>query len=363
MKKLRVMHGLSEIAGQGIYSVLGLKALGEDAKMVVWMPNSFHYPYDKSLNIDIHKKKFLLFYMVKGILYFIYALFRYNAFHFHFGRSLLLNKDLSVLKAFHKKLFFEFHGSDVRDAAIAYKRNQYFHFPENKRLQKNLRRRNDKICQKADGIILHDYELRAYLPKSCETIFYVPLRINIDAFIPNYPELEVRRVTIVHAPSNPVLKGTEHIVSAVRKLEERHPIDFILVQNMAQDEAKAIYQKADIIVDQLLLGTYGVFAIEGMALGKPVVTYVMDEMLETYPSELPIQSASVETIEDVLERLILSPQLRREIGMAGRKYVEDYHDYRKVAAYLRKIYWGRQACVSSREAFLNVKEMFVQTKD
>ena len=49
--------------------------------------------------------------------------------------------------------------------------------------------------------------------------------------------------------------------------------------------------------------------------------------------------------------------------MAGRKYVEDYHDYRKVAAYLRKIYWGRQACVSSREAFLNVKEMFVQTKD
>ena len=171
-----------------------------------------------------------------------------------------------------------------------------------------MNRQNEKICKEATGIIIHDYELFAYLPNFLKEVYYVPLRLDISALLPSYP-------------------------------------------------------KADIIVDQLYAGTYGVFAIEGMALGKPVITYIMDEMLGMFPPELPIQSASAKTVQDVLERLILSPQLRREIGMAGRKYVEDYHDYRKAAAYLKKIYLGEQAPVSSREAFSQVKNIFAQTKD
>ena len=363
MKKLKIMHGFSEVAGQGIHSVRGLRELNETAEMVVWQPNRFGYAYDRTLNIDRNKKALLPVYGIKLLLFFIYSLMHYNVFHFHFGRSFLLNRDLKILKLFHKKVFFEFHGSDIRDNEIAYKRNPYFNFPFDKKAQERMNRQNEKICKEATGIIIHDYELFAYLPNFLKEVYYVPLRLDISALLPSYPKETKEKVTIVHAPSNAQKKGTEHVVRAIGHLEKKYPIEFILVQDKTQKEARELYAKADIIVDQLYAGTYGVFAIEGMALGKPVITYIMDEMLGMFPPELPIQSASAKTVQDVLERLILSPQLRREIGMAGRKYVEDYHDYRKVAAYLRKIYWGRQACVSSREAFLNVKEMFVQTKD
>ena len=73
--------------------------------------------------------------------------------------------------------------------------------------------------------------------------------------------------------------------------------------------------------------TYGVFALEAMALGKPVVAYISDEIRKTFPEELPIVSATIDSLTGVLETLITDGKKRRELGMAGRRYVEDYHDY------------------------------------
>ena len=140
-------------------------------------------------------------------------------------------------------------------------------------------------------------------------------------------------------------------------MKAKYPINFILVQNQTQDKAIEIYKKADIIVDQLYGGTYGVFAIEGMALGKPVITYIMEDVINTFPKELPIQSANIDNIENVLEKLILSPQLRYELGRDGRRYAENYHDYKNIAIYLKRIYDGKQEPVSTRKAFENIKEI------
>lgn len=351
------MHGLSEVAGQGIYSVLGLRKLGEDAEMVVWMPNMFGYSYDRALNIDKKNKKKFIIYAVKIFVSFLSALFRYDIYHFHYGRSFLLNKELKLMKLLHKKVFYEFHGSDLRNNKIANNRNHYFVFPDREKQQKKLSRRNKIICKNAEGVIIHDYELEAYLPEVRKNVYYVPLRIDINAFIPRYPSIKAEKIVIVHAPSNPELKGTSYILRAIENLKKKYPIEFVLVQNKTQDEAKIIYQNADIIVDQLIIGTYGVFALEGMALGKPVITYIMDDMINNFPEELPIQNANIDNIQEVLENLIKSPKLRHKIGIAGRKYVEDYHDYRKVAAYLRKIYLGEQPPVSARTAFYNVKRI------
>jgi hypothetical protein len=129
--------------------------------------------------------------------------------------------------------------------------------------------------------------------------------------------------------------------------------------NQVKNYKKAfeIYKTADIIVDQILIGTYGVFAIESMAMGKPVITYISDEMKEKLPSELPIVSGSVQSVESVLEELIKDGVLRREKGIAGRKYVEDYHDYRYCACILRDIYYGKSKPLVGRDAFDQVKEM------
>jgi hypothetical protein len=47
----------------------------------------------------------------------------------------------------------------------------------------------------------------------------------------------------------------------------------------------------------------------------------------SYLNECPIVSAGPENITDVLRSLVVNPELRRELGLAGRAYVEKYHSY------------------------------------
>ena len=148
------------------------------------------------------------------------------------------------------------------------------------------------------------------------------------------------------------------MVSAFNELKKKYDnIELVLVEGVKQEEAIEIYGSADIIVDQLNAGTYGVFAIESMALGKPVISYISDEMKLKLPEELPILSANKQTISTVLEYLVTHPFERNEVGIRGRRYVELYYDYRKVAVILRDIYSGKLQPVTGRKAFERVKNV------
>ena len=118
--------------------------------------------------------------------------------------------------------------------------------------------------------------------------------------------------------------------------------DLVLVEGLHHDEAFERYREADIVVDQLNAGWYGLFAIECMALGKPVVTFLHDEAVERTQRELgtrvPIVNASKETLRARLEPLVASAAERKRIGAASRSYVEDVHDLERVADRLLDLY-------------------------
>lgn len=349
--KLRVFHGLSEISGQAYYSVKGLKPLGVVTKLYVWQPNPFGYEYDVSLNVNLNKKYMLPIWAFKILYYEIKAIMYNDVFHFHFGRSMFLNYDLCVLKKLKKKVYFEFHGSDIRNYKMSKKNNKYMCFEQKEEIYTNLMNRAKKICNYANGIILHDDELISHLPENNPGVFVVPLRIDLSKIEPVYVDKLKRKIRIVHAPTKREIKGSSYVIDAVNKLSKLYDVEMVLVENKTQNEALEIYKTADIIVDQLRIGTYGVFAIEGMAMGKPIVTYITDEMKECLPADLPICSANPDTIEEVLEKLIEDSELRYNLGLQGRVYVEKYHDYRKNAKMLYDIYSGKLGPVQGRDAF------------
>jgi glycosyltransferase involved in cell wall biosynthesis len=114
------------------------------------------------------------------------------------------------------------------------------------------------------------------------------------------------------------------------------------VEGLHHDEAFERFRQADIVVDQLNAGWYGLFAIECMALGKPVVTFLHNEAVERTERELgtrvPIVNASKETLRAQLERLVASTEQRRRIGAESRAYVEQVHDLERVADRLLALY-------------------------
>ncbi len=116
--------------------------------------------------------------------------------------------------------------------------------------------------------------------------------------------------------------------------------DFHLVQNVPHHLAREAIRRCDVYVDQLVYGAHGQAAVEAMALGKPVICYISPYMADRYPVELPIVSATRESLPEILARLITDPALRRRLGEQGRAYVEKYHDSRPLALQLMSIYNG-----------------------
>jgi len=119
-------------------------------------------------------------------------------------------------------------------------------------------------------------------------------------------------------------------------------IELDLIEGVKHDEAKRRYAQADVIVDQLVVGWYGLFAIESMATGRPVVTYLHDDAVElterAYGVQVPIVNATKETLVDRLRPLLESVELRRELGERGREYVERVHDMDAIGDRLVEIY-------------------------
>lgn len=352
---MKILHGMSDIAGQATYSVDGLKENGENADLVFWQKNGMGYS-EIGREMHIGGKKILYpYYALKMLAFFIPAAFKYDIFHFHFGHSLFpWALDLFWLKLMHKKTFMEFHGSEIR---FSYDRTrpEYFYTDVIEGPGESRVRKNNRIFKYIGACITHDEELRKHIP--VKNLYITPLRIDITKFTPQYPKEDKKKPVVVHAPSNYLTKGSKYVVEAMERLANKYEFEFILVKNKTQEEALKIYKTADIIIDQMFAQTYGVFAVEAMALGKPVITYISDEIRKTFPPELPIFSATIENLDEVVERLLQDGKLREEAGRAGRSYVENYHDNRKIARMQAEIYRGVIEPMSTLESFLYVKEI------
>jgi hypothetical protein len=110
------------------------------------------------------------------------------------------------------------------------------------------------------------------------------------------------------------------------------------VENIPNEEAKEIYKWADVVIDGLRMGWYGVLSVEAMALGKAVVCYIRDELKHYLPYPPPLAIANPDNLYHILKDLALHPEEVRSLGERGRQYVEELHDAEKVTDILLRIY-------------------------
>lgn len=336
---MRILNGISSVSLQSTkYLVDALRSLNFNSDIVIYKENKLLKNFeDINLNLNLKSYHKYPIYFIKLFIFFFYCLYNYDVFHFHFGHSLLpKNLDLSILKQLNKKVYMEYHGSDIRRKK-AYKDKPLNISDIKLKTNKESYRKQKRIAKYVDGIIVHDQELYEHLFDFGQKNYILPLRIDTEKFKPNFPK-ETNKVRIVHAPSKRGIKGTSFIISAIKSLSKKFNIEFILVENKSHAEAIEIYKNADIVIDQLLIGSYGMLSIEAMALGKPTICYIRDDLLETFPNGLPIFNANKYNIEIKLEELITNWSLRNKLGRRGRDYIINYHDSKKIAKMAIEIY-------------------------
>jgi glycosyltransferase involved in cell wall biosynthesis len=164
-------------------------------------------------------------------------------------------------------------------------------------------------------------------------------RMSVKNIAPQYPDVTKSKPLIIHSPSARICKGTSHIINAIEELKLKYDFDFKLIENMTRSEALKLISTCDIFVDQLITGSYGSACMEAMSFGKPVLTIILPEVFEAgLPLECPIVNSNPENIKQQLEKLIIDPLYRNQIGKASRTFVEKYHDADKLALDLLNIY-------------------------
>lgn len=169
---------------------------------------------------------------------------------------------------------------------------------------------------------------------------------NPDLLIPSNYVLPIPRTTVklYHAVGNydsrshgaakqETIKSTHIYLPLVDRLkQEGHDVEFIFFKDVPNKTIRYYQAQADIFIDMLTFGFFGANIREAMMLGKPAVCFLRPEWLESmrreipeYVAELPVVSATPETIYEVLRDLITDPQKRTEIGRRSRAFAEKWH--------------------------------------
>jgi hypothetical protein len=320
---VRALHSPINVAGGPGAISAGLLELGVESALLVFNERPFERGFDVNLHLrDTSRLSSIPFNLPKQLRALAWALPRFEVFHFHAGLTLAPERvTLPLLRARKKGIVFQSWGSDLRGRSAS----------------------DVSYLRRAGAVIVGSYLTRRLAPRGPWPEYdVVPPALVLDEWQPS-PVEPGETLRVAHAPSKRAVKGTDAVLAAVESLRARGaPIELDLIEGIPNREARLRYAAADVVVDQLRIGWYGMFAIESMALAKPVVVHLDEaaaaETEEAFGLELPLVRADEGSLEDVLASLVERRAELPELGRRSRGYVERVHAHTAVARRVLELY-------------------------
>lgn len=146
------------------------------------------------------------------------------------------------------------------------------------------------------------------------------------------------RPVVVHIPSRTALKGSAHVTETLRELDLEGVVEYRELTGLSPREVAVQVSAADVVIDQLTMGVYGVASVEAMAIGKVVIAQVGERVRSRISTvagcEPPIVEASPTTLRSVVRELASDAERRLALGAEGKLYVQRVHSPERVARIL-----------------------------
>ena len=214
-------------------------------------------------------------------------------------------------------LTIDFHNKDMLDSGSNYGINNKRNLLNEQRVLK-VARDADKY---ADLIFNHPKDQMSYL-KSEQLLMPYMYELNKMSYKETkFTNLDI--IKIVHAPSNPIMKGTPLVRAAIKKLTlEGYKLEYIELTNMPNKKVLEILQDAHILINEFYAFIPGVLAIEGM--GNLCATITSAEY-DGYPEGA--EDAWFQTkyweIYDNLKYLLDNPNKIKQYAQNGYHFVKN----------------------------------------
>ncbi len=332
-RRLRILHAPTDVGNPWAISQAE-RALGHFSRVIVYVQHNQGFQSDYNLHFERYPK---IIDLARAIRFFLFAIRNFDVFHFYFSTTFFPNNiDIPILHSLGKKIFFTFQGCDIRptEACFSARLNPKGHRHAPNHVQ---RRRLRYFLRYASQTYVSTPDLLAFSPDSKLS---PPISVDLNNWKPHYRSYRAgEEVMLFHAPTDPIIKGTKHIERAVAKLQGRgYKIRLDMPKRVPHKELYARAAQAHLTVDQVLVGWYGSFGIEMMALGKPLLCYIKNEYIDLLPEyarkDFPVINVTTSTLVNVLEDLLKHPERWEGLGRRGRTFIERAYNPMLVAQQL-----------------------------
>lgn len=335
---LRILHAPVNIAGQAGDVVAALRRLGHHAELWEERENAYGRPGDRLVGgLD-----------AAGVWRLVEeAADRFDILHFHFARTLVPKGmpglppfwDLPLYRALGRRVYFTFHGSDIRIERIFREMN-----PHAASIPMPKSADDDRVEQAigvmrayADRLFVTSVNYFEYVPDAA----YLPRVIDLHAW-PEPPLPSRGRPVVLHAPTHRDRKGTPQILADLEALAA-DGVDFELrlVEGVPHAQIREELAAADVLVDNINAGAYGIVSLEAMASGRVTVANLSEAVARAHP-DAPVVNVSPDTFRETMRRLLTDSRERESLAQRGRPYVAAVHDADRIASQMVEAYTAPQ---------------------
>lgn len=237
--------------------------------------------------------------------------------------------ELLPLKDKGVKIFFQFWGSDSQNQSLVpylYLTMLGFDNIPSPPVQTRFQYQNVKAANEIADAILCFRVFGDGIPSLPRIVPHFDVCFEPEVW-PMKPKYRSKVEKILTAPTNPRKKNYSLIQGALEKFTSRHPaVQTFRVSNTPHDKLAPLFAEADLGIDQAT-PSFGVLAVEMMAMGLPVITFMGPRYHHNSRGLAPILhfSNNIREMEIRLEECIQNPDRLQELGQRGRDYAMEYH--------------------------------------
>ncbi len=224
------------------------------------------------------------------------------------------------------------HGSEIRLPSRHREREPWSPFTPDWELTAVLEERAARLARGLDRLGLPVLVSTPDLLLDVPAATWLPVVVDVErwAGAGQRGVLEREVPVVVHAPSSSHVKGSELAEPVLESLAARGLIEYRRVEGVPAADMPRVYGEADVVLDQLRIGNYGVAACEAMAAGRVVVSHVSEVVREhareAAGADLPILEATADSLEQVLLDVLADRDRARALAAQGPAFVRTLHD-------------------------------------
>lgn len=219
-----------------------------------------------------------------------------------------------------------FHGSDIRNPKRHAELEEFSPFHVETELSRTLQRHADDLVPWLMAMDLPMFVSTLGLQDFVHGARWLPVVVDMELWCAPKLEPHGRRPVVAHLSTNDYLKGSDIVLDVCRRLQERGLIELVQPGLVPTDELPEVMRDVDVYVDGILLGDYGVTAVQAMAMNRIVLGNVGDRVRDRLPEPAPIVQVTPPTLEAVLTSVAQDFASYADQAERGRDYAIAHHD-------------------------------------